>query len=191
MTEPDFLRSTRASYNAVATDYAERFRGEMAAKPLDRALLAGFVDLVRAAGGGPVADVGCGTGRITAYLHELGLAISGVDLSPGMLAVARRTHPGLRFDEGSILPPAPPGAHRRAAGSGRVAGARADVARARRRGRVRGEDTAGIPAGPQTGRAQRSMSHATKGTDTTLTSVESAIAAETNSGSASYRFAMT
>jgi len=103
VTEPDFLRSTRASYNTVAIHYAERFRGEMAAKPLDRALLAGFADLVRAAGGGPVADVGCGTGRITAYLHELGLAISGVDLSPGMLAVARRTHPGLRFDEGSML----------------------------------------------------------------------------------------
>jgi hypothetical protein len=47
VTEPDFLRSTRASYNAVATDYAERFRDELAAKPLDRALLAGFAELVR------------------------------------------------------------------------------------------------------------------------------------------------
>ncbi|HEY0574669.1 MAG TPA: class I SAM-dependent methyltransferase [Pseudonocardia sp.] len=103
MTEPDFLRSTRASYNAVATDYAERFRDELGAKPLDRALLAGFAELVRATGGGPVADVGCGTGRVTAHLHELGLAIFGVDLSPGMLAVARRTHPELRFDEGSML----------------------------------------------------------------------------------------
>lgn len=103
MTEPDFLRSTRASYNAVATDYADRFRDEMAAKPLDRALLAGFAELVRATGGGPVADVGCGTGRTTAHLHELGLTIFGVDLSPGMLAVARRTHPELRFDEGSML----------------------------------------------------------------------------------------
>jgi hypothetical protein len=46
VTEPDFLRSTRASYNAVATDYAERFRDELAAKPLDRALLAGFAGLV-------------------------------------------------------------------------------------------------------------------------------------------------
>lgn len=43
MTEPDFLRATRASYDAVAADYAEHFRDELAAKPLDRAMLAGLV----------------------------------------------------------------------------------------------------------------------------------------------------
>ena len=48
MTEPDFLRDTRASYDAVAVGYAERFRDELAAKPLDRAMLAGFAELVRA-----------------------------------------------------------------------------------------------------------------------------------------------
>lgn len=50
VTEPDFLRDTRASYDAVATGYAERFRDELAAKPLDRAMLAGFAELLRAAG---------------------------------------------------------------------------------------------------------------------------------------------
>jgi hypothetical protein len=62
MTEPDFLRNTRASYDAVATAYAERLRDELAAKPLDRAMLAGFAEVVRATGAGPVADVGCGAG---------------------------------------------------------------------------------------------------------------------------------
>ena len=103
MTEDDFLGTTRASYDAVAGDYAERTRGELAARPLDRAMLAGFAELVRAAGAGPVADVGCGTGRVTAHLNGLGLAVFGIDLSPGMIAAARQAHPGLRFEVGSML----------------------------------------------------------------------------------------
>jgi SAM-dependent methyltransferase len=103
VTEPEFLRATRASYDAVATDYAERFRHELAGKPLDRAILAGFAELVRAGGAGPVLDVGCGTGRMTAQLDLLGVPVSGIDLSPRMVEVARRSHPGLRFDVGSML----------------------------------------------------------------------------------------
>lgn len=102
MTEPDFLRATRASYDAVAGDYAERFHDELADKPLDRALLAGFAELVRATGIGPVADLGCGHGHVTARLQALGLTAFGIDLSPRMVAIARRAHPDLRFDEGSM-----------------------------------------------------------------------------------------
>jgi ubiquinone/menaquinone biosynthesis C-methylase UbiE len=57
---------------------------------------------VRAAGGGAVADIGCGPGHVTAYLHTLGLDAFGVDLSPGMVELARREHPGLRFEVGSM-----------------------------------------------------------------------------------------
>jgi len=103
VTEPDFLRETRASYSAVAEAYAERFTDELNARPLDRALLAGFAELVRAAGAGPVADIGCGTGRVTAYLNDLGLLAFGIDLAPGMIEVARRSYPGLRFQVGSML----------------------------------------------------------------------------------------
>jgi SAM-dependent methyltransferase len=46
--------------------------------------------------------VGCGPGRVTAHLHALGVPASGVDLSPTMVAIARRMHPGLRFAEGSM-----------------------------------------------------------------------------------------
>lgn len=102
MTEPDFLRRTRASYDTVAADYALWVRDELAAKPLDRALLGGFAELVREAGNGPVADIGCGPGRVSAHLHGLGLSVFGIDLSPQMIAVARRTYPGLRFEEGSM-----------------------------------------------------------------------------------------
>lgn len=102
MTEPTYLRTTRAAYDTVAVDYAEHVSTELAAKPLDRALLAAFAELVQAAGAGPVADLGCGPSHKTAHLHSLGLTAFGVDLSPAMVALARRAHPGLRFDEGSM-----------------------------------------------------------------------------------------
>lgn len=100
MTEPDFLRDTRASYDTVAVDYADLVRDLMATKTFDRAMLAAFAEHVT---GGPVADLGCGPGRVTAHLHGLGVDAFGVDLSPGMIEVARRTYPDLRFEVGSML----------------------------------------------------------------------------------------
>ncbi|MEY9930652.1 SAM-dependent methyltransferase [Catenulispora sp. GP43] len=60
-----------------------------------------FADLVHAASG-PVADVGCGSGRITAFLRGIGVDAFGIDLSPAMVEVARRDFPGLRFEAGSM-----------------------------------------------------------------------------------------
>ncbi len=96
------LEATRAAYDIVATDYAELLRDELAVKPWDRSVLATFAELVRDDGGGVVADLGCGPGRVTAHLHALGLDVFGIDLSPGMIAVARASHPGLRFDVGTM-----------------------------------------------------------------------------------------
>jgi len=101
--EPDFLTSTRSSYDAVAAAYDEHFREALAGRPWDRAVLAVFAELVRSRSPGPVADVGCGTGHQTAFLRGLGVDVFGVDLSPGMLAVARQEHPGIRFAVGSML----------------------------------------------------------------------------------------
>jgi SAM-dependent methyltransferase len=102
VTEPGFLRDTRASYDTVAVAYADLTRDLMAAKPFDRAVLAAFAEHVT---GGPVADLGCGPGRVTAHLHGLGVDAFGVDLSPGMVDVARRAYPDLRFEVGSMLEP--------------------------------------------------------------------------------------
>ncbi|WP_243421042.1 class I SAM-dependent DNA methyltransferase [Micromonospora globispora] len=99
MTEPHWMTETRAAYDTVAIDYA-RLIPDVVEGPLDRGVLAAFAELV--GGAGPVVEVGCGTGRITAHLRDLGLDISGIDLSPGMLEVARRNHPGLRFDVGTM-----------------------------------------------------------------------------------------
>lgn len=102
MIEPSYLRDIRAAYDTVADDYAERLSTELAAKPLDRAMLAAFAEFVKTVDGGPVADIGCGPGHVTAYLHSLGLSTVGIDLSPAMVAVARRAYPELRFDEDSM-----------------------------------------------------------------------------------------
>ncbi|SOD84555.1 class I SAM-dependent methyltransferase [Streptomyces sp. Ag109_G2-15] len=97
----DFLAVTRTFYDTIADDYAEHFRGMHTAKPLERALLATYVELVGV--GGPVADLGCGPGPITAHLAALGLDVFGLDLSESMLTIARRENPGLRFEQGSML----------------------------------------------------------------------------------------
>lgn len=69
---------------------------------MERALLAAFAELVQAHNAGPVADIGCGPGHVTAHLHALGPTTFGIDLSFEMVALARRAHPDLRFDEGSM-----------------------------------------------------------------------------------------
>ncbi|MGW5868568.1 class I SAM-dependent DNA methyltransferase [Streptomyces sp. NPDC055239] len=103
MTEtPSYLSSTADAYDAVAVLYDELFRDALDARPLDRALLAAFAELVLTNGAGPVAELGCGPGQVTAHLRDLGLNVSGVDLSPAMIDIARENYPDLRFDVGSM-----------------------------------------------------------------------------------------
>lgn len=102
MGASEIIHATRAAYDDVAEQYAETFRDSIPEQVLDRALMGAFAELVRANGDGAVADVGCGPGHVTAHLRDLGLTAFGVDLSPQMLAIARREHPGLEFVEGSM-----------------------------------------------------------------------------------------
>ena len=75
--------STRIAYDIVAESYAELLRDELTGKPLDRALLGMFAELVLSAGGRAVADLGCGPGRIADHLHSLGVDVFGIDLITG------------------------------------------------------------------------------------------------------------
>jgi SAM-dependent methyltransferase len=86
----------------MAVDYARLLPDLRAETDLDKAMLATFANLVSAASRGPVADLGCGTGRITAHLDSLGVNAFGVDLSPAMVEQARQAHPHLHFEVGSI-----------------------------------------------------------------------------------------
>ncbi|MGH3459969.1 MAG: class I SAM-dependent methyltransferase [Kribbellaceae bacterium] len=95
----DPLDRTRRSYDAVAERYAEEIGGELAGKPLERAMYAAFADLVGP--GARVGDVGCGPGHVTAHLASLGLSPVGLDPSAGMVSVARGRYPGLPFRLGA------------------------------------------------------------------------------------------
>jgi SAM-dependent methyltransferase len=96
---PDFLTATRSSYDRIAVAYAEHFRDEMAGRPVELSALSLFASVVD----GPVLEVGCGTGLATAELVRFGVDVSGLDLSPGMLEVARERLPDVRFEVGSML----------------------------------------------------------------------------------------
>jgi len=100
MTEPAYVAETRTAYDTVAEAYAETLKDALDESTWDRAVLAAFAEQVGKSG--RVGDFGCGPGRLTGHLAELGLDVFGVDLSPGMVEVARRTHPHLRFDVGSM-----------------------------------------------------------------------------------------
>ncbi|MEU1845372.1 MULTISPECIES: class I SAM-dependent DNA methyltransferase [Micromonospora] len=102
MGAASWIDDTRTSYDTVAASYADLLRDALAGEPFQRGILGLFAELVRAQGSGPVVDMGCGPGRITAHLRGLGLDAFGVDLSPAMIEVARRDHPGLRFEVGSM-----------------------------------------------------------------------------------------
>ncbi|MFI9360866.1 class I SAM-dependent DNA methyltransferase [Kitasatospora sp. NPDC053057] len=99
MTEPAHLAAVRESYDTVAAEYLRLVVPPEGMDPLSRAMLAAFAELVRESGGGEVADLGCGPGRVTAYLNGLGLSVSGIDVSGEMIALARRAHPQLRFQQ--------------------------------------------------------------------------------------------
>jgi ubiquinone/menaquinone biosynthesis C-methylase UbiE len=94
--------SIRIAYDTVAPDYSRALRTALAAKPFDRAMLATFSELIMTASLGPVADIGCGPGHITAFLNGLGLDIIGMDLSSKMVAEAKKDYPTLAFVVGSM-----------------------------------------------------------------------------------------
>ncbi|WP_410673252.1 class I SAM-dependent DNA methyltransferase [Amycolatopsis sp. cmx-4-68] len=101
-----WLADTAASYDTVASSYADFVSDALEKQPYLKAALTLFAAQVD----GPVADVGCGPGHFTAYLASLGVDAAGIDLSPGMIDLARASHPDLRFEVGSMTDLALPGA---------------------------------------------------------------------------------
>jgi SAM-dependent methyltransferase len=95
----DDLAVVRASYDRVADNYVAMGMGDLAPTPWLRAALTAFAEDVGHLG--PVLDVGCGPGTVTAFLAGLGVDVSGVDLSPRMVEHARRLNPGRRFEVAS------------------------------------------------------------------------------------------
>ena len=88
-------------YDTVAKEYSEAFSGEHEKKPKDQEILRRFSQEI--GDRRPVWDFGCGPGQTTEYLKDLGIEISGLDLSERILEQARTTHPEIHFRKGNIL----------------------------------------------------------------------------------------
>jgi SAM-dependent methyltransferase len=92
----------RDSYDRLAEEYARRLFHELDQKPLDRELLQRLAAFT--ADRGQVCDMGCGPGQVARYLHDQGGCDAfGLDLSPQMIASARRLNPGIPFRVGNML----------------------------------------------------------------------------------------
>ena len=101
--QPDDLNIVRDSYDRVADNYVEMVTttgiGDIRTHPWHKAAIDAFADTVTPIG--PILDVGCGPGTVTAYLAARGIEIAGIDLSPRMIDHARRLYPQCTFDVGS------------------------------------------------------------------------------------------
>lgn len=105
MTEPHYVSMTRAAYDDTADIYAQLIGTEISPAVdgvLDRAILGSFVKSIAGADGQLVADVGCGPGRVAAFLAANGLNVIGFDISDAMLTIAGAAHPGIRFELGML-----------------------------------------------------------------------------------------
>jgi SAM-dependent methyltransferase len=95
----------RSSYDAIATDYSANLVNELRGLDFETWLL----DRVLAhAGERPVVEVGSGPGHITAYLADGGADAVGIDLSPAMVAEARRRFPDGSYEVGDLRRLGPP-----------------------------------------------------------------------------------
>jgi len=95
------LDKVESLYDKVAKEYTETFSGEHEKKPKDQEILRRFS--LEIGTRRPVWDFGCGPGQTTEYLKNLGIEISGLDLSEKILGQARSIHPELQFRKGNIL----------------------------------------------------------------------------------------
>lgn len=91
----------QTTYDDLAAEYAAHLADELAGKPRDREILDAFAGRLR--GAGPVLELGCGPGHVARYLHDRGVDVAGIDLSPAMVEEARHLHPGLAFRRGDML----------------------------------------------------------------------------------------
>ncbi len=78
-------KTTLGVYANRAQDYAKRFSSDTPDLHLAAFMLA-------VGENGRVLDLGCGTGRSTAFMREAGLKAEGLDASPEMAAIAQETH---------------------------------------------------------------------------------------------------
>lgn len=98
MIEHERAVAVRTAYANRAAEYAELLGTMASVHPSDVQLVSAWSDRVD----GPIIDAGCGPGHWTGYLASRGHQVRGVDVVPEFIAHARKNHPGLPFDTGSL-----------------------------------------------------------------------------------------
>ena len=100
-------RRVAAEYDRLAEPYADALDGELDGKPFDRWLL---TRMAAETAGGQGLDVGCGPGQVAGFLSVAGTTMTGLDLSPKMIAQVQRRHADVQVVQGSFtVPPMPRG----------------------------------------------------------------------------------
>ncbi|WP_040788110.1 class I SAM-dependent methyltransferase [Nocardia paucivorans] len=97
-------RTVEDAYAARSQEYIELFGSVDSVRPDDLALVRRWAELA----GGRVLDIGCGPGHLTAYLHGLGVDITGIDPVREFVEHARARYPGPAFEVGSAQTPGLP-----------------------------------------------------------------------------------
>lgn len=95
--------SIELAYNTIAEEWTVAFANEHDNKPQDKEVLHRFAQEI--GDKIPVWDFGCGSGNTTKYLQDLGVLISGLDLSEKIIEQAKSVFPDIHFQKGNILDP--------------------------------------------------------------------------------------
>src|SRR5580692_7895523 len=90
-------KATISAYDRAARDFAEDWATQPPPSDLHATVRRFFLL------GQPTADVGCGSGRDTAWLDSHGYPAKGFDASEGLLNEARKRHPQIHFAS-ALLP---------------------------------------------------------------------------------------
>jgi len=91
-----FRAFERTRYHALAESYDNFFT------PVTTNAIAPLLKAARLRAGDKLLDVACGSGALAAAAREQGAQATGIDLTPGMIALAKAHHPGIDFREAEV-----------------------------------------------------------------------------------------
>jgi len=90
LTTKEKVKSVIDDYDDIAEEYADEFYED----PSNRKYIDRFLQSLNGRG---ILDAGCGVGQDCKYMQEKGFETIGIDLSRGMLEVAKERYPQGRF----------------------------------------------------------------------------------------------
>ncbi|EEW50024.1 methyltransferase domain protein [Corynebacterium efficiens YS-314] len=86
------------AYGARAESYHRLLGTADEVSPVEMDLITRWARTVE----GRIIDAGAGSGRWTHVLHRMGLEVTGIDITPELVAIGRREYPGVDIAEGSM-----------------------------------------------------------------------------------------